>query len=239
MVVSFTLGVDWNIVSHVSPAARIFFFFLVLFYFACCHEFCLLNLNVTSGSFTGNTHTTKRRKQVKSRGGCGFGGTWETIRQRYSFRLFCWRPSWTVPVYNPKVLPTKFTLDLTSRTRILLRSKTGVRGFYCGVSLEYAIFIFQAKPVTLIFMLVPLVCVCIPAGAAGEFSSPELTCRLQSHFTAMAPNEVGVGWLCRSAGIVCEPIRKRAHTQLVRERSSAVVSARWATVDRTWPKVWN
>ena len=31
----------------------------------------------------------------------------------------------------------------------------------------------------------------------------------------------------------------RAHTQLVRERSSAVVSFRWASVDWSWPKEWN
>ena len=34
-------------------------------------------------------------------------------------------------------------------------------------------------------------------------------------------------------------IRKRAHTQLDREHSVTVVSARWATVDWTWPKEWN
>ena len=43
--------------------------------------------------------------------------------------------------------------------------------------------------------------------------------------------EVGVGWLCRCPGIVWEPIRKRAHTQLVREHLVTVVSVRWATVD--------
>ena len=37
------------------------------------------------------------------------------------------------------------------------------------------------------------------------------------------PNEVGVGWLCRCPGIVWEPIRNRAHTQLVREHSVTVV----------------
>ena len=47
------------------------------------------------------------------------------------------------------------------------------------------------------------------------------------------PNEVGVGWLCRCEGIVWEPTKKRAHTQLVREHSVTVVSARWAIVD--WP----
>ena len=35
------------------------------------------------------------------------------------------------------------------------------------------------------------------------------------------------------------PIRKRAHTQLVRERSATVVSARRATVDRSWRREWN
>ena len=34
--------------------------------------------------------------------------------------------------------------------------------------------------------------------------------------------------------IVWEPIRKRAHTQLVRKYSATVVSARWATVDWSW-----
>ena len=40
-----------------------------------------------------------------------------------------------------------------------------------------------------------------------------------------------VGWLCRCPSIVWEPIRKRAHTQLVRKHSFTVDSARWATVD--------
>ena len=48
-------------------------------------------------------------------------------------------------------------------------------------------------------------------------------------------NEVGVGWLC-CPGIEWESGGKRAHTQLVRERSSTVVSARWASVDWSWPK---
>ena len=48
-----------------------------------------------------------------------------------------------------------------------------------------------------------------------------------------------VGWLCRCAGIVWEPIRNRAHMQLVREHSVTVVSAHWATVDWSWPKEWN
>ena len=32
---------------------------------------------------------------------------------------------------------------------------------------------------------------------------------------------------------------RQAHAQLVRERSATVTSARWATVDRSWPKEWN
>ena len=51
-------------------------------------------------------------------------------------------------------------------------------------------------------------------------------------------SEFGVSWLCCCAGIVLEPIRKRAHT-LVRLHSATVVSARWATVDWSWPKEWN
>ena len=53
------------------------------------------------------------------------------------------------------------------------------------------------------------------------------------------PNEIGVGWLCRCPGIVWGPIRKRAHTQAVREHSDTVVSARLATVDWSLPKEWN
>ena len=104
----------------------------------------------------------------------------------------------------------------------------------------------------------------IPAGAAGEFSSPELSlcadsysvsvpllCLFHSCVTAVARkrprsfcqkcrwrvtpkqayNEVGVGWLCHRPSIVWELIKKRAHTQLVREHSATAVSARWATVD--------
>ena len=54
---------------------------------------------------------------------------------------------------------------------------------------------------------------------------------------------VGVGWLCRCPGIVWEPLKKnkkkRAHTQLVREHSITVVSARWVTMDWSWHKEWN
>ena len=46
--------------------------------------------------------------------------------------------------------------------------------------------------------------------------------------------EVGVRWLCRCTGIVWEPIRKRAHTRLVREHSASVILARWATVEWSW-----
>ena len=48
-----------------------------------------------------------------------------------------------------------------------------------------------------------------------------------------------VGWLCRCAGIVWEPIRNRAHMQLVREHSVTVIYVHWATVDWSWPKEWN
>ena len=53
------------------------------------------------------------------------------------------------------------------------------------------------------------------------------------------PKEIGVFLLCRSPGIVREPIRKRAHTQLVREHTATVVSVRSATVYWSWPKEWN
>ena len=43
----------------------------------------------------------------------------------------------------------------------------------------------------------------------------------------------------RDPDVVREPIRKRAHTQLVREHSAIVVSARRATVDWSWHKEWN
>ena len=53
------------------------------------------------------------------------------------------------------------------------------------------------------------------------------------------PTEVGVDRLCHCPGTVWEPIRKRAHTQLVRKYPVTVVSARWDTVDWSWPKEWN
>ena len=59
------------------------------------------------------------------------------------------------------------------------------------------------------------------------------------HLNTHTPLTQRVGWLCRCPGIVWEPIRKRAHTQLVREHSGTVVSARWATVDWPWPKEWS
>ena len=48
-----------------------------------------------------------------------------------------------------------------------------------------------------------------------------------------------VGWLCRCAGVVWEPVRKQVHMQLVREHSATVISVHWATVDWSWPKEWN
>ena len=36
-----------------------------------------------------------------------------------------------------------------------------------------------------------------------------------------------------------EHIRKRAYKQLVREHSTTIISAHWATVDRSWHKEWN
>ena len=45
--------------------------------------------------------------------------------------------------------------------------------------------------------------------------------------------------LTRCPGRVWESIRKRAHTQLIREHLVTVISARWATVDWSWPKEWN
>ena len=47
-----------------------------------------------------------------------------------------------------------------------------------------------------------------------------------------------MGWLCCCAGIVWEPIRKRAHMHLIREHSTTVISACWATVYWSWPKEW-
>ena len=49
------------------------------------------------------------------------------------------------------------------------------------------------------------------------------------------PNKVRVGWLCRCPGIVWEPIRKWAHTQLVREHSASHLGllSHWS-----WHKKW-
>ena len=60
-----------------------------------------------------------------------------------------------------------------------------------------------------------------------------------STYIQLWPTEVGVSWQLRCPGIVWEPIWKRAHMQLVREHSTTVVSARWATVDWSWHKEWN
>ena len=45
--------------------------------------------------------------------------------------------------------------------------------------------------------------------------------------------------ITKQQGIVWEPVRKWAHTQAIREHSVTVVSARWASVDWSWPKEWN
>ena len=70
------------------------------------------------------------------------------------------------------------------------------------------------------------VCVCVCVCVCFKFLRLYF---LQAYFEKK--HEVGVGWLCRCSDIVWEAIRKRAHTQLVREHSVTVVSARWATVD--------
>ena len=49
-------------------------------------------------------------------------------------------------------------------------------------------------------------------------------------------SEVGAGWLCSCPGIVWEPIGKQAHMQLIREHSVTVNSARWASMDSSWPQ---
>ena len=53
------------------------------------------------------------------------------------------------------------------------------------------------------------------------------------------PSGVGMGWLCCCPGIVWEPVRKQADTQIVRKHLATVVSACWASVDWSWHKEWN
>ena len=60
-----------------------------------------------------------------------------------------------------------------------------------------------------------------------------------NHTYTFDPTKSRADWLCRCLGIVWEPIRKGAHKQLFREYSVTVVSARWATMDWSWPKEWN
>ena len=83
-----------------------------------------------------------------------------------------------------------------------------------------------------------------PCYHSGTLKSPVILPKVQvAGYTWTSirhwPNEVGVNWLCHCPGIVLEPIRKQAHTQLVREHSTTVVSAWWATVDWSWSKEWN
>ena len=81
------------------------------------------------------------------------------------------------------------------------------------------------------------------SGVECQFTPPFIYNRHQTHpginwVGALCANKVIVGWLCRSSGIVWEPIRKRAHVQLVREHLATVIPACWATVDWSWPKEW-
>ena len=65
-------------------------------------------------------------------------------------------------------------------------------------------------------------------------------CRWQvtpKHAYTPWPIEVGVGWLC-CAGMG-SLAGKGAHRPLIREHSDTVLSARWATVNWSWPKKWN
>ena len=63
--------------------------------------------------------------------------------------------------------------------------------------------------------------------------------RLHLNMHTSLTQQSRLGWLCRCPGRVLEPIRKRAHVQLVMEHLATVVSAHWATEDRSWPKEWN
>ena len=109
----------------------------------------------------------------------------------------------------------------------------------------------------------------ISEGAAGDFSSPESTLCADSYWVSVPTPVLpqwhvkDPGHSVKSAGgrlhlnthaLLIQRsrsgltmplsrhsvgIRKRAHTQLVRERWATVESARWATVDWSWPKEWN
>ena len=59
--------------------------------------------------------------------------------------------------------------------------------------------------------------------------------RFSNKLSWLAPAKSKMGWLCCCAGIVWRPIRNRADMQLIREHSATVISARWATVDWSWP----
>ena len=78
-------------------------------------------------------------------------------------------------------------------------------------------------------------CLFHPRIAAVARKRPRSFCQ-KRRWQVTSKTEVGVGWLNRCPRTVWEPIRKRIHTQLFRERSATIVSARWATVDWSWHK---
>ena len=109
----------------------------------------------------------------------------------------------------------------------------------------------------------------VPAGAVGEFSSPELTLCADSYSVSILPlcyhdgtwkdlghsakvQVVGFTQTCiqswpNRAGVGWMLLRhnvgtgqgKWAHMQLAREFSATVISTCWTTVDWSWPKEWN
>ena len=97
--------------------------------------------------------------------------------------------------------------------------------------------VFKSSPQSKLCVLILIQCpfhTCVTAVACKR---PRPFCQKCRWQVTPKHAKVGVGWLCCCAGIVWEPIRKRAHTQLIREHSATVVSAHWAIVDWYWPKV--
>ena len=142
-----------------------------------------------------------------------------------------WLPFWGFRWYVSRGAGIACWLERLTRARKVASSnpgRSGGRNFFSRVNLVFWLFIR---------------CPFQPRVTAVALKRPRLFCQkcrwqvTPKH--AFWHNEVGVGWLCRCPGIVLEPIRKRAHTQVVMENSVTVVSARRATVDWFWPKPWN
>ena len=143
----------------------------------------------------------------------------------YTIRLFCLRH--TYGLHYPVVLPPSYlwlTLSRCFHFVIVLVYTIQLFRFRHSYGLHYPVVL---PPSQLWFTLSRR----FPFAIAWVYTIQLFSLRNSYglHYAVVLPPS----WLCFTVS------RKRAHMQLVGEHSATVVSARWVTVDWSWPKEWN